>query len=134
MIFSSIHRNALPYLFEKYIRANPRLILEKIAETDEATLPLYATHFGVPAYDFYTKYYETPIVIDSKTVIYGYWEDDLLVLANGWKRQGIERIWIFDNHTFGEEKLKMDANIQKIGVVEIHFKDVFAEAFLVKLQ
>ncbi len=133
-IFSAIHRNALPYFCKENVRGNSRLVLEKIAETKNRNLPLYATNFGISGYDFYTKYYEPRIEIPSSTVIYGDWNDDLTVLAKEWKAEGIERIWIFDTHTFGDVKVKMDADIYKLGTIETHFKDVFADAFLVKLK
>lgn len=134
MVFSGIHRNALSYLWTEYVRGNPRLILNKISQSDESNLPLYATDFGVPAYDFYTKYYKRRIIIDSKTVFYGEWDDDLIVLAEKWKRQGIDRIWIFDSHTYGESKAKWMADISQIGTIEKQFSDVFADAFLIKLK
>lgn len=134
MVFSVIHRNALPYFWTEYVRGNPRSILNEISQTNEQNLPFYTTNFGVPAYDFYTKYYETPIVINSKTVVYGGWNDDLIVLAKEWKEQGIERVWIFDTHTFGEDKVELEKDIKQIGNVEIHFKETYADAYLVKLK
>jgi len=134
MIFSAIHRNALPYLWTEYVRGNPRAVLKEISQTEEQDLPLYATNFGVAAYDFYTKYYEVPIVIDSETVVYGKWNDDLTVLAKKWKQQGIERIWIFDSHTFGDNKAKLIKEINAIGIIEKQFVDVFADGILIELK
>ncbi|MFT4759280.1 MAG: hypothetical protein ACI9XO_000763 [Paraglaciecola sp.] len=134
IIFSTIHRNALPYFLKENVRGNGRLVLEKIANTKERELSLYATNFGIPGYEFYTKYYERSIEIPSKNVFYAQWKDDLTVLAKVWRGEGIERIWIFDTHTFGHEKVKMERDIQQIGIVEIHFKEINADAFLIKLK
>ena len=134
MAFSCLHRNALPYLWTEYVRAQPRDVLELLAKSPQRTLPLYVTSGGVPAHDFYTKNYAQPIVINSLSIIYGDWNDNLHQLAEEWKKQGIRQIWLFDNHTFGETKAKMDADIHQIAHIEIQLEKVFSRAYLLTLK
>jgi 4-amino-4-deoxy-L-arabinose transferase-like glycosyltransferase len=134
VVLSSVADSAIPYFVKPYEVTASRTILRQLSEHPENHLPLFVIHIAKPTYLFYTQLYEPPIHIPSSSVELGVWNSDLNKLAIEWKQKGIEKIWIYDSHTFGKAKEKLKTAIQSIGETEVRFDGIYGNAYLVRLQ
>jgi len=74
------------------------------------------------------------LTIPSTEITYGVWADVLPALAKEWKAKGIQKVWIYDSHTFGKRLKKLKQDVTAIGETEVHLKAASADCYLVKLN
>jgi len=127
-------RTAIPYFVETYELEHARPVIQALHEHAENNLPVYVVHNGVPAYKFYTQLYEPQIEVPASSVEYGVWSDQLPQLATSWKEKGIQKIWIFDSHTFGEELEKLKKQLLEIGTITTTLQDENTDCYLIELR
>ncbi|MFK7806712.1 MAG: glycosyltransferase family 39 protein, partial [Saprospiraceae bacterium] len=127
-------KTGVPYFFEEYEIATSRSILKKMSEHPENTLPLYVIHIAKPTYRFYTQLYDDRIEIPSSSIQYGHWSDKLPELAKQWKAKGIDKIWIYDSHTWGGKLKQLKKDIASIGETETLIPGNHGNAYLIKLN
>lgn len=134
MFFTLVQRNGIIYLFKPYILEESRPLLKQIEQHPEQNIPTYVYHNAVPAFKFYTQYYEPKINLATPHVQYGVWSDQILQLANNWKLQGIQKIWIIDSHTFGDELKKLKKEISQFGNIITILEEKNSTSYLIELS
>jgi len=134
MFFSLIHRSALPYFTHEFVTDNPREVLEKLADKSTEKTPLFVSHFGQTSFDFYTKHYKKEILINSYSVDYADYPNNLKPWLKKQKKEGINQVWIYDSHTYGKDKENLEQTIQSMGRIKEHISAKFSDAYLVILK
>lgn len=133
--FSLVGRSGLKYFVKEYKLEHARPVIQKLETSFSSNpYPIYVVHNGRPSFEFYTTLHKNAYTLEGAKIYYGDWSDNYDNLSETWKSNGIKNIWIYDSHTFGEEKIRLQDAIDKMGKIKNSFHDANTDCYLIELK
>lgn len=131
VIVTLVNSSSLSFATKPLRLEEGKSIMQDLSKVGNADF--YFTHHAIPTLEYYGYLRDDPIPIFGN-IIRGKWDSDLSLLRESWITDGIEKIWIVDIHTFGEEKERLEQQISILGSVKETINYVNASARLIYLN